>query len=98
MINVVAYNGYHFSMLLPTTQKSALIPIHVCFSALLPTTPIIFPRFGPQCGKMIGVVAYIAEKLSMLLITMRKNVGILISPRIRNHMGIQTTVGFQSGA
>jgi hypothetical protein len=36
------------------------------FSAPLPTMPIIFPRGGPQRGKMIGVVAYTAEKWSAL--------------------------------
>jgi hypothetical protein len=46
----------------------------MCFSALLPTTQIIFPRCGPQRGKIIGVVAYIAEKLSALLPTTLKNV------------------------
>ncbi len=32
------------SVLLPTTRKSALFSIIVCFSALLPKTPIIFPH------------------------------------------------------
>jgi hypothetical protein len=41
-IGVVAYNSQNFSALLPTTRKSTLISVHVCFSALLPTTPIIF--------------------------------------------------------
>jgi hypothetical protein len=48
----------------------------MCFSALLPTTLIIFPRRRPQRRKMIGVVAYTAEKLSALLPTTRKNVRI----------------------
>jgi hypothetical protein len=74
MIGVVAYNADNFSTLLPTMRKSTVISVHICFSALLPTTPIIFPRCGPQRGKMIGVVAYTAEKLSALLRTMRKNV------------------------
>jgi hypothetical protein len=46
----------------------------MCFSSLLTTTPIIFLCCGPQRGKMIGVVAYTAEKLSALLPTTRKNV------------------------
>jgi hypothetical protein len=46
----------------------------VHFSALLPSTPIIFLLCGPQHGKMIGVVAYTAEKLSALLTTTQKNV------------------------
>jgi hypothetical protein len=54
--------------------KSTVISVHMCFSALLPTTPIIFLRCGPQRGKMNGVVAYTAEKLSVLLPTTRKNV------------------------
>jgi hypothetical protein len=66
IIGVVAYNGDNFSALLPTTRKSTLISAHVHFSALLPTMPIIFLRCGPQRGKMIGVVAYTAEKLSAL--------------------------------
>jgi hypothetical protein len=61
MIGVVAFNAGNFSMLLPTTRKSTQISIHVCFSALLPTMPIIFLRCGPQRGKMIGVVAYTAD-------------------------------------
>jgi hypothetical protein len=44
------------------------------FFALLPTTPIIFMRCGTQCGKIISVVAYTAEKSSSLLATMRKMV------------------------
>jgi hypothetical protein len=44
------------------------------FSALLPTTPMIFLRCGPQHGKMISIIAYTAEKLSALLTTMQKNV------------------------
>jgi hypothetical protein len=52
-----------------TMQKNTLISVHVCFSALLPTTEIIFL----QRGKMIGV-AHTAEKLSALLTTMQKNV------------------------
>jgi hypothetical protein len=42
--------------------------------ALLPTTPKMFQRCEPQHGKIIGVVAYTAEKLSALLTTTRKNV------------------------
>jgi hypothetical protein len=34
----------------------------------------IFPRCGPQHGKMIGIIAYTAEKLSALLTTTQKNV------------------------
>jgi hypothetical protein len=54
----VAYNTDHFSALLPSTQKSAQISVHVCFSALLPIMVIIFPRCGPQPGKIIGVATY----------------------------------------
>jgi hypothetical protein len=61
VIGVGAYNADNFSTLLPTTRKSTPISVHVCFSALLPTTPIIFQHCGPQRGKMIGVVAYTAE-------------------------------------
>jgi hypothetical protein len=57
----------------PTMQKNTLKSVHVCFSAMLPTTAIIFLRCGPQRGKMI-CVAHTAEKLSALLTTMRKNV------------------------
>jgi hypothetical protein len=74
IISVVAYNSDNFFVLLPTTRKSTLISVHLHFSALLPTTPIIFLRCGPQRGKMISVVAYTAEKLSALLTTMQKNV------------------------
>jgi hypothetical protein len=74
MIGVVAYNADNFSTLLPTKRKSTVISVHICFSALLPTTLIIFPCCGPQRGKMIGVVAYTAEELSALLPTTRKNV------------------------
>jgi hypothetical protein len=73
MIGVVAYNTDHFSTLVPTTWKSTSISVHVCFSALLPTTAIILPHCGPQRGKMIIVVAYTAEKLLPLLSTARKN-------------------------
>jgi hypothetical protein len=76
MIGVVAYNANNFSTLLPTTRISTLISVHVCFSALLPTTLIIFPRCRPQRRKMIGILAYAAEKLSALLPTMQKNVRI----------------------
>jgi hypothetical protein len=38
--------------------------------------PIIFLHCGPQPRKMIGVVAYTAEKLPTLLPTMQKNVPI----------------------
>jgi hypothetical protein len=69
-----AYNGDHFSALLPTTRKSTLISVHACFSGLLPTMPIIFSHCGPQRRKMISVVIYTAEKLSALLTTMQKNV------------------------
>jgi hypothetical protein len=78
MIGVVAYNADNFSTLLPTRWKSTVILVHICFSALLPTTPIIFLPCGPQRGKMIGVVAYTAEKLSALLPTTRKYVSTLI--------------------
>jgi hypothetical protein len=61
MIGVVAYNANNFSTLLPTTRISTLISLHVYFSVLLPTTPILFPRCRPHRGKMIGVVAYTAE-------------------------------------
>jgi hypothetical protein len=74
MIGVVAYNADNFSTLLPTTRKSTVISVHICFYALLPTTPVIFPHCGPQRRKMIGVVAYTAEILSALLPTTRKNV------------------------
>jgi hypothetical protein len=74
MIRIVAYNADNFSTLLPTTRKSTVILVHMCFSALLPTRPIIFLRCGPQRGKMIGGVAYTAEKLSALLPSTRKNV------------------------
>jgi hypothetical protein len=74
MIGVVVYNANNFSALWPTTRKSALISVHVCFYALLPTTLIIFPRCRPQRRKMIGVVIYTAEKLSPLSTTTRKNV------------------------
>jgi hypothetical protein len=76
MIRVVAYNADNFSTLLPTMRKSTVISVHVCFSALLPTTPIIFTRCGPQRRKIFGVVAYTAEKLLTLLPTTQKNVGI----------------------
>jgi hypothetical protein len=56
MIAVVVYNADNLSALLPTTGKSPLISVHVCFSALLPSTPIIFLRCRPQRGKMIGVI------------------------------------------
>jgi hypothetical protein len=74
IIGVVAYNGDNFSALLPTMRKSTLISVHVHFSALLPTTPIIFLCCGPQRGKMIAVVAFTTEKLSALLTTTQKNV------------------------
>jgi hypothetical protein len=76
MIGVIASNADNFSTLLPTTRKRTLISVQECFSALLPTTPIIFPCCGPQRGKMVGVVAYTAEKLSALLPTTQKNVQI----------------------
>jgi hypothetical protein len=63
MIGVVAYNANNFSVLLLTTQKSTLISVFVCFSALLATLLIIFPICGPQSRKIISVVAYTAEKL-----------------------------------
>jgi hypothetical protein len=63
MISDVAYNADHFFALLPTTWKSALISVHACFSPLLHTTLIYFPRCGPQQRKIIGNVAYTAEKL-----------------------------------
>jgi hypothetical protein len=92
IITVVAYNGNIFSGLLPTMRISTLVSVPVCFSALLPTMPIIFLRCGPLRGKMIGVVAYKSEKLSALLTTTQKNVRIQISPRIRNHMRIYTKI------
>jgi hypothetical protein len=46
----------------------------VCYSALLPTTPILFPHCGPQRAKMIGVVNYTAEKILSLMTTTRNNV------------------------
>ncbi len=95
IIGFVAYNADYFSMLLPTTRKSTLISVHMCFSALLPTTSITFPCCGSQRGKIIGVVAYTTETLSALLPTMRKNVRIWISPRIRNHMWIYTRVSIR---
>jgi hypothetical protein len=55
-------------------RKRTLITVHVRFSALLPTTLIIFLRCGSQCGKMIGIVAYTAENISVLLTTTQKNV------------------------
>jgi hypothetical protein len=76
IIGVVAYNADNFSALLPTTRKSSLILVNMCSSALLPTTQIIFLRCGPQRRKIVGVVAYTAEKLSALLPTTRKNVRI----------------------
>jgi hypothetical protein len=67
MFHVVSYNADNFSPLQATTQKSALNSVNVCFSALLPTVPIIFPRCGParknyqhcclHSGKMISVGA-----------------------------------------
>jgi hypothetical protein len=45
----------------------------IFFSALLPTTPIICPRCGPQRETIIGDVTYTAEKWSALLATTRKN-------------------------
>jgi hypothetical protein len=71
MISVVHYNSDHFSALLPTMLENALISVCLCFSALLSIPPIIFPRCGPQSGKMISVVAYKVEKLLPLL-TRRK--------------------------
>jgi hypothetical protein len=72
MIGVVVYNADNFSALWPTTRKSVLISVHVLFSALLPTTPITFPRCRQQRRRMIGVVVYTAEKLSALSTTTRK--------------------------
>ncbi len=95
MFQVVAYNANHFSTLEATTRKSALISVHVCFSALLPTTQIIFPRCRPQDGKIICVVAYNMEKRSALLATTQKNVRIRLSPRIRNHIRINTRVSIR---
>jgi hypothetical protein len=51
IIAVVAYNADNFSALLPTKRKSTLILVHMCFSALLPTTQIIFLHCGPQHRK-----------------------------------------------
>jgi hypothetical protein len=62
MIAVVAYNADNFSALLPTTRKSTLISVHVCFSALLPTTPINDWCYCLHSGKIIGVVDNNAEK------------------------------------
>ncbi len=76
IIRVIAYNADHFSVSLPTKQKSTLISVHLYFFALLPTKPIIFLRCGPQRGKTVSVVAYTAEKLSVLLTTTWKNVRI----------------------
>jgi hypothetical protein len=82
MIGVVVYNADNLSALLPATGKSALISVHVRFSALLPSTPIIFPRCRPQRGKIIGVVVYTVEQLLTLSTTTWKNVRIRISPLI----------------
>jgi hypothetical protein len=57
MIGVVAYNANNFSTLLPTTRISTLISLHVCFSALMPTTPIIFLCCRPQHGKISQFVS-----------------------------------------
>jgi hypothetical protein len=62
MIAIVACNADNFSALLPTTRKSALISVHVCFSALLPTMPIIF-----------HVLDHNGEKGLALLLTQWKN-------------------------
>jgi hypothetical protein len=64
----------------------------MCFSALLPTTQIIFLHCGPQ-----------HRKWSAFLPTQRKNYQrccqqrgkIWISPRIRNHMRIYTRVSIR---
>ncbi len=95
MFHLVAYNADHFSALRATTQKSALISFHVCFSALLLTTQIIFPHCRPQHGKIICVLDYIVEKWSALLATTRKNVRIRLFPRIQNHMRISTRVSIR---
>ncbi len=42
IIGAVGFNANDFSTLLPTMRKSALISVNACFSALLPTTVIIF--------------------------------------------------------
>jgi hypothetical protein len=60
MLHVVAYNAVLYFQLM-------------CVSSLLPTTPIIFPRCGPQSGKIIRVFAYTAEKQAAQLATLQKN-------------------------
>jgi hypothetical protein len=87
-----------FFRFVATTRKSALISVHVCFSALLPTTLTNFLDCGPQHGKMIGVVASTVEKRSAMLATTYKNVQIRISPRIRNHMQTYTRVPIRAYA
>jgi hypothetical protein len=67
----VAYNGDHFSTLWATTQKSALLSVHVWFSALLPTRQISFLHCEPQHRNIICVDAYNVEKWSALLATTR---------------------------
>jgi hypothetical protein len=96
MIGDVVYNADNFSALWPTTLKSALISVHVCFSALLPTTPIIFPHCRPQRRKMIGVVVYTAEKLSALSTTTRKMFEFEYLHEFKTMC--ELTLGFQSGA
>ncbi len=83
-------------MLLPTTRKSILILLMCVFSALLPTTPVIFPRCGPQRGKIISVVAYTAEKLSHCCQQYGK---IFVFEYLNEFETIcEFTLGFQSGA
>jgi hypothetical protein len=36
LFNIVTFNADQFPVLLTTAQKSALIAVHACFSALLP--------------------------------------------------------------
>ncbi len=70
MFQHCCHSAEKWSELLPSTAiiflrcclwKSTIISVQVCFSALLPTMPIIFPLCGLQCGKMIIFVAYTAE-------------------------------------
>jgi hypothetical protein len=67
IIGAVGFNANDFSTLLPTMRKSALISVNARFSALLPT-------LWTTAQKKIGVVAYTAEKLLVLLIITQKNV------------------------
>jgi hypothetical protein len=80
MFHVVAYNANHFSALLLTTQKRALISVHVCcsvvvannadyFSALWTTALKTCLRCCLQHGKMVSVVGSNAEKCSNSIIS-----------------------------